>query len=147
MAKEETIKEVTLENVEESIREGRVVTPEIAKEAAERVAKRRKEELTEELIAIATRGEYMQKHAYLTMKKTDKDAKAKREYLKKFTDIYKKLCEGGISVEEFKKQSSEEKKTCSKNIRENDNWFSEQLDALNKLYPDSWMYRQDIYFG
>ena len=146
MAKEETIKEVTLENVEESIREGRTVTPEIAKEAAERIAKKRKEDLTEELISITTRGEYLQKHAYLSMKKTDKDAKAKREYLKKYTDLYKKLCDGGISVEEFKKQSQEEKKTCSKIIRENDNWFSEQLRALNELYPNSWLYRQDTYF-
>lgn len=143
MAKETNpaLVEVTVENVEDLIKDGATVTPEIAKEAGERIAKRRKENLTEQLIEITTEADYVHKHACLSMSKTKKDAKYKTEYLKKYTELHDKLTNGGITIDEFKKQAREEKNTCSKLIRENDKAFQEKLQTLNEQYPGSWNYR------
>ena len=75
MAKEEVkvadITKVSAENIEEVINNGSTVTEDVAKAAAEKIAKQRKEELTERHIDVTLKSEYTRLATYLSMKKTD----------------------------------------------------------------------------
>lgn len=91
MAKEEEkkavdIKDISAENIEAVINSGSTLNEETAKAAAEKIAKQRKEELTERLIDVTLRSEYTRKSSYLSMKKTDKERNIKVNYLKKFSE-------------------------------------------------------------
>lgn len=133
--------ETTVENVEEQIREGRIVTPEMAKEAGERIAKQRKEALTQELQDCIVKADYTKRRILLSMKKSKKDGERKIAYLKAYTEAFEKLNEGKISVEEFEKEVKEARDTCAKKLRENEVALNESENALLKVFPDSWQYR------
>lgn len=132
--------ELTVDNIEECIRDGAVVNADIAKAAAEKIAKQRNEELTEKLIDTTIRIEYTRKRMLLTVKKSKKLTECKLNYLKKITDLHEKLKTGdkSISVDEFDKKIEEEIQTANKLIREIENWYDEQLTALNNQYPNCW---------
>ena len=78
MAKEEkkvqNEQNVNVDNIEETIRNGAVITEDVAKAAAEKIAKQRQEELTEKLIDVTIRTEYTRKRVLLSMKKTKKES-------------------------------------------------------------------------
>ena len=63
---------INVDNIEETIRNGAVITEDVAKAAAEKIAKQRQEELTEKLIDVTIRTEYTRKRVLLSMKKTKK---------------------------------------------------------------------------
>lgn len=134
-------KQLSMDNIEEVIKSGATVTEEIAKEAAQKIADKRKEELTERLVDCIKRSEYVRKRIFLSMKYTDKLSKIKLNYLKKFSALDEDLKAGKLSVDEYDKKCKEERKEERKLIRENDEWFNEQLDSLNNQYPDSFSWR------
>lgn len=146
MAKEETKKqELSTENIEEIIKNGAVITPEIAEAAAKKVADLRQEKLTQELISIVNKADYTHKRMVLSMKKTKKESNTKIEYLKKYTELVEKLKSGdkSLSTVEFQKQAKEARDLCAKTLRENDKWYEETCDALDEQYPEarySWRY-------
>lgn len=140
--KKETV-EITVGNIEEVIKSGATVTEEMAKEAAEKIAKQRKEELTERLISGMQKSDYTRKRIYLAMKKTDKEKDIRTNYLKKFSEIDDDLKNGKISIDEWEKKVQEEKNTATKLLRELDNDIDEQRKALDNQYRDarwSWNY-------
>lgn len=140
--KKETV-EITVGNIEEVIKSGATVTEEMAKEAAEKIAKQRKEELTERLISGMQKSDYTRKRIYLAMKKTDKEKDIRTNYLKKFSEIDDDLKNGKISIDEWEKKVQEEKNTATKLLRELDNSIDEQRKALDNQYRDarwSWNY-------
>lgn len=139
-------KELSMENVEEVIKSGAVVTEEIAKEAAQKIADKRKEELTERLIGCMKRSDYSRKKIFLSMKKTDKLSKIKLNYLKKFSALDEDLKAGKVSVDEYDNKCKELKKEAIKLISENDHWFDEQSNALDHQYPESygWRYQENV---
>ena len=75
MAKEEVkVADVlSTENIEDVIKNGAVVTAEIAEAAAKKVAEAKKEQLTKELISIVNKADYTHKRMVLSMKKTKKE--------------------------------------------------------------------------
>lgn len=140
--KKETV-EITVGNIEEVIKSGATVTEEMAKEAAEKIAKQRKEELTERLISGMQKSDYTRKRIYLAMKKTDREKDIRTNYLKKFSEIDDNLKNGKISIDEWEKKVQEEKNTAIKLLRELDNDIDEQRKALDNQYRDtrwSWNY-------
>lgn len=139
-AKETKAQGLNVENIEESIRNGSVITEEIAKKAAEDIAKRRNEELTQKLIRVTQKAEYTRKRILLSAKKTKKDGDVKMGYLKKYSELHDKLTSGdkSLSLEEFEKKVQEEKNTATKMLRENETWYSDQRKALDDQYPGSW---------
>lgn len=145
MAKEKEVKVegLNVDNVEESIKNGAVITEDIAKAAAEKIAKKRQEELTEKLVNITIKSEYTHKRILLSAKKTKKEADVKMNYLKKYTELHDKLKSGdkSMSVDEFEKKITEEKNTATKLLREIETWYQEQRDALDNQYPQCWSWR------
>ena len=149
MAKEEkkvqNEQNINVDNIEETIRNGAVITEDVAKAAAEKIAKQRQEELTEKLIDVTIRTEYTRKRVLLSMKKTKKESEIKLNYLKKFSELHDKLKSGdkSLSIDEFEKKINEERQTAGKLLRENETWYDEQLNALSKQYPTCWSWRMN----
>ena len=140
MAKEEEkkavdIKDISAENIEAVINSGSTLNEETAKAAAEKIAKQRKEELTERLIDVTLRSEYTRKSSYLSMKKTDKERNIKVNYLKKFSEKDDKLRTGGISIEDYEKECAELYKETNNLIREVGRWYDDQHEKLYNQYP------------
>ena len=141
---EKKVVETTIDNIEEVIKNGAVVTENIAKAAAEKIAKKREEELTAKLIDATIKAEYTQKSMLLSMKKTKKEAEIKLNYLKKLTALNDKLRSGdkSLSLDEYEKQIKEEVATARKLIRENEQIFEEHRSNLDNQYPGtSWSWR------
>ena len=139
MAKEEVkvadITKVSAENIEEVINNGSTVTEDVAKAAAEKIAKQRKEELTERHIDVTLKSEYTRLATYLSMKKTDKEKEVKLNYLKKFSEKDDKLRNGGITIEDYLKDCKELYKEANNLLREVDKWYQEQQNKLLNQYP------------
>ena len=139
MTKEEAkvadITKVSAENIEEVINNGSTVTEDIAKAAAEKIAKQRKEELTERHIDVTLKSEYTRLATYLSMKKTDKEKEVKLNYLKKFSEKDDKLRNGGITIEDYLKDCKELYKEANNLLREVDKWYQEQQNKLLNQYP------------
>lgn len=133
--------ETTVENVEEQIREGRVVTAEMAKEAGERIAKQRKEALTQELQDCIVKSDYTKRSILLSMRKTKADGESKLKYLKAYTEAHAELTEGKLSVEEFEEKIKAAKKTCNEKLRENEANLAKNKEALEKIFPNAWQWR------
>lgn len=151
MAKEEVkVADIlSTENIEDVIKNGAVVTAEIAEAAAKKVAEAKKEQLTKELISIVNKADYTHKRMVLSMKKTKKEANIKVEYLKKYTALVEDLKSGNatLSTTEFQKQATEAKNIAVKALRENDKWYEETCDALDNQYPEArynWRYDDAI---
>ncbi len=147
--KEQAKVDLTTENIEDIIKNGAVITSEIAEAAAKKVAEARNEQLTKELIAIVNKADYTHKRMVLSMKKTKKESNIKIEYLKKYTDLVTKLKSGdaSMSTAEFQKQAKEARDTATKALRENDKWYDETCDALDSQYPEArytWRYDEMI---
>lgn len=145
MAKEEVknATELSVENIEEKLKAGAIVTEEIAKAAAEEIAKKRKEELTDRLIKGMKKSDYTRKKILISMKHTKKVSNIKLEYLKKFSAIDDDLKAGKISIDEYDKKIKEEYATANKLVRETDLWRDEQNKILDNQYPEarfSWNY-------
>ena len=135
--------ETTVDNIEEVIKNGAVVTEDIAKAAAEKIAKRREEELTEKLVDATIQADYTQKRMLLSAKKTKKEGEIKMNYLKKITELNEKLKSGdkSLSIDEYNKKTEEEATTARKLIRENEQAFEEHRSNLDNQYPGSWSWR------
>ena len=148
MAKEDKkVTEVNVSNIEEVIKNGAVVTEQMAKEAAEVIAKKRKEELTERLITGMKKSDFTRKKIYLSMKQTNKISEVKLNYLKKFTVLDEDLKSGKISIDEYESKILEERNTANELIRKVDRWYDEQNEALEKQYPEArfnWNYGKYI---
>lgn len=142
---EKKVVETTVDNIEEVIKNGAVVTEDIAKAAAEKIAKKREEELTAKLIDATIQAEYTQKRMLLSMKKTKKEAEIKLNYLKKLTELNNKLKSGdkSLSIDEYNKQTEEEAATARKLIRENEQTYEEHRSSLENQYPGSWSWRMN----
>lgn len=142
---EKKVVETTVDNIEEVIKNGAVVTEDIAKAAAEKIAKKREEELTAKLIDATIQAEYTQKRMLLSMKKTKKEAEIKLNYLKKLTELNNKLKSGdkSLSIDEYNKQTEEEAATARKLIRENEQAYEEHRSSLENQYPGSWSWRMN----
>ncbi|MGM9531519.1 hypothetical protein [Intestinibacter sp.] len=142
---EKKVVETTVDNIEEVIKNGSVVTEDIAKAAAEKIAKKREEELTAKLIDATIQAEYTQKRMLLSMKKTKKEAEIKLNYLKKITELNNKLKSGdkSLSIDEYNKQTEEEAATARKLIRENEQTYEDHRSSLENQYPGNWSWRMN----
>lgn len=140
MAKEKETKkvDVTMDNIEEVINNGRVITEDIAKAAAEELAKQRNEKLTNETIEIYKQSEYTKLRTFLSAKKSKKVSDVKMNYLKKMTELHTDLGSGKVSLDDFRKKLAEEQNTANKLLRDIETWYSEKIDALDNQFPNCW---------
>lgn len=126
-------------DIKDEVRNGRIVTKEVAEAAAQKIADDRKEKLTEEMVRSITNSEYSRKRQLLNLQKARETEKVVKDKLVKLSSLDDDLKEGKHTPESYNKAveaiNKEERDATSKINTE----YSELFDQLQSQYPS--MYR------
>lgn len=145
MAKEnkenKNVVETTSENIQEVINNASVITDDIAKAAAQEIADRRKEKLTEQLIDVTQKMEYTKQSTLLSLRQQRRREKKISEYLKNLTALSEEISSGKKPVSNWDKEAKALKSQLDKDLREIDTDISESRNKLDDIFPSSWSYR------
>jgi hypothetical protein len=133
---------VTEENIEENIKSGVVLTAEMAKKAAENIAKRNKERLVDEMEALIQKNDYIRKQALLSLKKQRRDEKAVKAYLEGLTKLAEELNEGKHDKSSYDKAHEALKKVQKESLKESaiiyDNFFKDLKKQFDGYISWDW---------
>ena len=126
-------------DIKDEVRNGRIVTKEVAEAAAKKIADDRKEKLTEEMVRSITNSEYSRKRQLLNLQKARETEKVVKDKLVKLSSLDDDLKEGKHTPESYNKAveaiNKEEREATGKINTE----YSELFDQLQSQYPS--MYR------
>ena len=123
-------------DIKEEVRNGRVVTKEIAEAAAKKVADDRQEKLTEEMVKSITNSEYKRKKQLLKLQKNRENEKISKEKLTKVTALDEELKAGSHTPESYRKANEAIEKEESDALRKVDEEFYELENQLESQYPN-----------
>ena len=123
-------------DIKEEVRNGRVVTKEIAEAAAKKVADDRQEKLTEEMVKSITNSEYKRKKQLLKLQKNRENEKISKEKLTKVTALDEELKAGSHTPESYRKANEAIEKEEREALRKVDEEFYELENQLESQYPN-----------
>ena len=123
-------------DIKEEVRNGRVVTKEIAEAAAKKVADDRQEKLTEEMVKSITNSEYKRKRQLLKLQKNRENEKISKEKLTKVTALDEELKAGSHTPESYRKANEAIEKEERDALRKVDEEFYELENQLESQYPN-----------
>ena len=123
-------------DIKEEVRNGRVVTKEIAEAAAKKVADDRQEKLTEEMVKSITNSEYKRKKQLLKLQKNRENEKISKEKLTKVTALDEELKAGSHTPESYRKANDAIEKEEREALRKVDEEFYELENQLESQYPN-----------
>ena len=123
-------------DIKEEVRNGRVVTKEIAEAAAKKVADDRQEKLTEEMVKSITNSEYKRKKQLLKLQKNRENEKISKEKLTKVTALDEELKAGSHTPESYRKANETIEKEERDALRKVDEEFYELENQLESQYPN-----------
>ena len=123
-------------DIKEEVRNGRVVTKEIAEAAAKKVADDRQEKLTEEMVKSITNSEYKRKRHLLKLQKNRENEKISKEKLTKVTALDEELKAGSHTPESYRKANEAIEKEERDALRKVDEEFYELENQLESQYPN-----------
>jgi hypothetical protein len=123
-------------DIKEEVRNGRVVTKEIAEAAAKKVADDRQEKLTEEMVKSITNSEYKRKKQLLKLQKNRENEKISKEKLTKVTALDEELKAGSHTPESYRKANEAIEKEERDALRKVDEEFYELENQLESQYPN-----------
>ena len=123
-------------DIKEEVRNGRVVTKEIAEAAAKKVADDRQEKLTDEMVKSITNSEYKRKKQLLKLQKNRENEKISKEKLTKVTALDEELKAGSHTPESYRKANEAIEKEESDALRKVDEEFYELENQLESQYPN-----------
>lgn len=123
-------------DIKEEVRNGRVVTKEIAEAAAKKVADDRQEKLTEEMVKSITNSEYKRKKQLLKLQKNRENEKISKEKLTKVTALDEELKAGSHTPESYRKANEAIEKEERDALRKVDEEFCELENQLESQYPN-----------
>lgn len=123
-------------DIKEEVRNGRVVTKEIAEAAAKKVADDRQEKLTEEMVKSITNSEYKRKKQLLKLQKNRDIEKISKEKLTKVTALDEELKAGSHTPESYRKANEAIEKEERDALRKVDEEFYELENQLESQYPN-----------
>ena len=123
-------------DIKEEVRNGRVVTKEIAEAAAKKVADDRQEKLTEEMVKSITNSEYKRKKQLLKLQKNRENEKISKEKLTKVTALDEELKAGSHTPESYRKANEAIEKEEKDALRKVDEEFYELENQLESQYPN-----------
>lgn len=149
MAKEKETKEVKTsifsdaneENIQEVIKNASIVTEEIVTAAAEDIAKRRKEKLTEELKNIVQKCDYTIKSSVLAVRRSNRINQRNKKYLKDLSALAEDIKSGKKPTTAWDKEAKELKKQLDKDLIEIGKDIDESQRDLDNIFPTSWNWR------
>lgn len=123
-------------DIKEEVRNGRVVTKEIAEAAAKKVADDRQEKLTEEMVKSITNSEYKRKKQLLKLQKNRENEKISKEKLTKVTALDEELKAGSHTPESYRKANEAIEKEERDALRKVEEEYYELENQLESQYPN-----------
>ena len=129
------------ENVQELIKNANKVSDDIATEAAKRIAEKRKEKLTQELIEVVQKNEYTIMSTVLQVRRSNRINQRLKTYLKELSALANAIKDGSKSTQAWDKESRELKKQLDKDLIQIGDEIDESQKDLDEIFPNSWSYR------
>ena len=123
-------------DIKEEVRNGRVVTKEIAEAAAKKVADDHQEKLTEEMVKSITNSEYKRKKQLLKLQKNRENEKISKDKLTKVTALDEELKAGSHTPESYRKANEAIEKEERDALRKVDEEYYELENQLESQYPN-----------
>ena len=123
-------------DIKEEVRNGRVVTKEIAEAAAKKVADDRQEKLTDEMVKSITNSEYKRKKQLLKLQKNRENEKISKDKLTKVTALDEELKAGSHTPESYRKANEAIEKEERDALRKVDDEYYELENQLESQYPN-----------
>lgn len=136
-----TTEDINGENIQEVISNSSKVTEDIATKAAEKIAERRKEKLTNDLIEVVQKCEYTVSAAVLQVRRSNRTNQRIKSYLKSLSELAEDVKSGKKPVTAWDKEAREMKKQFDKDLIEIGKSIDESLRELNGIFPNSWQWR------
>lgn len=129
------------ENIQDVIANSSKVTEEIAEEAAKKIAERRKEKLTRDLVNVVQKSEYTVSSAVLQVRRSNRTNQRIKQYLKDLAALKEDVVNGKKPVSAWEEEARNLKKQYDKDLIEIGKDIDKSLSELNELFPDSWNWR------
>lgn len=137
------MQDVDGDNIQDVITNSSKVTEDIATKAAEKIAERRKEKLTNELVAVVQKCEYTVSSAVLQVRRSNRTNQRIKTYLKDLSSLAEDIKSGKKPVSAWNKEARELKRQYDKDLIEIGKSIDESQKDLQELFPDSWQWRFD----
>lgn len=135
------MEDVNGENIQDVIANSSKVTEEIAEEAAKKIAERRKEKLTRDLVNVVQKSEYTVSSAVLQVRRSNRTNQRIKQYLKDLVALKEDVVNGNKPVSAWEEEARNLKKQYDKDLIEIGKDIDKSLSELNELFPDSWNWR------
>lgn len=133
--------DVNGENIQDVIANSSKVTEEIAEEAAKKIAERRKEKLTRDLVNVVQKSEYTVSSAVLQVRRSNRTNQRIKQYLKDLAALKEDVVNGKKPVSAWEEEARNLKKQYDKDLIEIGKDIDKSLGELNELFQDSWNWR------
>lgn len=135
------MEDVNGENIQDVIANSSKVTEEIAEEAAKKIAERRKEKLTKDLVAVVQKSEYTVSSAVLQVRRSNRTNQRIKQYLKDLAALKEDVVNGKKPVSAWEEEARNLKKQYDKDLIETGKDIDKSQKELDDLFPDSWNWR------
>lgn len=129
------------DDIQESISNANKVTDDVVKKAAEKIAERRKEKLTNELIDVVQKCEYAEKSAALQLRRSNRVNQRMKTYMKDLHNLAEEVKSGKKPVTAWNDEAPALKKQFDKDLIEIDRGIDKSQNELDEIFPNSWSYR------
>lgn len=129
------------DDIQESISNANKVTDDVVKKAAEKIAERRKEKLTNELIDVVQKCEYTEKSAALQLRRINRVNQRMKTYMKDLHNLAEEVKSGKKPVTAWNDEAPALKKQFDKDLIEIDKNIDKSQNELDEIFPNSWSYR------
>ena len=133
--------DVNGENIQDVIANSSKVTEEIAEEAAKKIAERRKEKLTRDLVNVVQKSEYTVSSAVLQVRRSNRTNQRIKQYLKDLATLKEDVVNGKKPVSAWDEEARNLKKQYDKDLIEAGKDIDKSQRELDDLFPDSWSWR------
>jgi len=133
--------EVNGENIQDVIANSSKITEEIAEAAAQKIADKRKEKLTQDLIEVVQKCEYTVSSAVLQVRRSNRTNQRIKQYLKDLAALKEEIVSGKKAVSAWQDEALALKKQYDKDLIEIGNSIDKSLNDLQELFPNSWSWR------
>lgn len=135
------MEDVNGENIQDVITNSSKVTEEIAEEAAKKIAERRKEKLTKDLVAVVQKSEYTVSSAVLQVRRSNRTNQRIKQYLKDLAALKEDVVNGKKPVSAWEEEARNLKKQYDKDLIETGKDIDKSQRELDNLFPDSWNWK------
>lgn len=142
MSEKVDLKDLTVDNIGDAIKQGGLADAEIAKEAMAAIEKANKDRKKEDLIHIIKEANYLNQLALLNLRRARAVEKASKERITSVTALKDQVMNGKIPIHDYQEEGKKVAEEYRKAISEADKLYDADFRALNADYPNNYSYRR-----